>query len=48
MFCDFFVVLILDNRTQVILQFLRLISFQEINYLYSTRTETSTDGWQYL
>ena len=31
MFCDFLVVLILDNRTQVILQFLRLISFKEIN-----------------
>lgn len=48
MVCDFLVVLILDNRTQVILQFLRLISFKEINYLYSIRTETSTDGWQYL
>lgn len=48
MFCDFLVVLILDNRTQVILQFLRLISFKEINYLYSTRAETFTDGWQYL
>lgn len=48
MFCDFLVALILDNRTQVILQFLRLISFKEINYLYSTRAETFTDGWQYL